>query len=216
MHIPDGFIAPQVYLPLYALAAAAWAYGGRRVGKTLDENSLPWLASLTAAAFALSFVALPLPGGTSAHVTGVGLLAVLFGPWQAFLATSLVFTLQAFLFGDGGVTTLPLNALAMGLSGAFAAYGTTRLMPGRLRAAGIFLAGWLALFVPALLVALVLGLQPTIAHDTAGMPRYFPFGLEITLPALLIPHALLGLGEGAMTLAGWRLVGRLRDRYRHD
>jgi len=89
MLIPDGFIAPQVYLPLYALAAVSWAYGGRRVGKTLDETSLPWLASLTAAAFAISFVALPLPGGTGARVTGVALLEVLSGPWQAFLAATI-------------------------------------------------------------------------------------------------------------------------------
>lgn len=214
MHIPDGFIAPQVYLPLYAVAVAAWAYGGRRAGKTLDEANLPWLASLTAAAFALSFIALPLPGGTSAHVTGVALLAVLFGPWQAFMAASLVFAIQAFIFGDGGVTTLPLNALAMGFAGAFAAHGVSRLTSGRLREAGIFFAGWLALFIPSLIIALVLGIQPMIAHDADGMPLYFPFGLSITLPALLVPHALLGLGEGALTLIGWRLFERLRHRYR--
>ena len=215
MHIPDGFIAPQMYLPLYGVAAGLWAYGAKRVGRDLDETSLPWLASLTAAAFALSFVALPLPGGTSAHVTGVGLLAVLFGPWQAFMAASLVFAIQALLFGDGGVTTLPLNALAMGFVGAMAAYGAYRAVPTRFAPAGVFLAGWLGLFLPAAIIALALGAQPLIAHDTAGAPLYFPFGLAITLPALLIPHALLGIGEGALTLAGWRLVERLRQRYRN-
>ncbi len=216
MHIPDGFIAPQVYLPLYAVAAGHWAYGAKRVAATLDESGLPWLAAMTAAAFALSFVALPLPGGTSAHVTGVGLLAVLFGPWQAFMAASLVFAIQALLFGDGGVTTLPLNALAMGFAGAFAASGAHRLLGRHLPVASLIVAGWLALFLPSVLIALVLGLQPVIAHDAAGTPLYFPFGLAITLPALLLPHAMLGIGEGALTLAGWRLVNRLRDRYRHD
>lgn len=213
MHIPDGFIAPQMYLPLYVAAAGLWAYGAKRVGRDLDEASLPWLAALTAASFALSFVALPLPGGTSAHVTGVGLLAVLFGVWHAFIAASLVFAIQALLFGDGGITTLPLNALAMGFAGALAARGIYLAIQRLHRDLALFLAGWIGLFLPALLLALALGAQPLIAHNEAGAPLYFPFGWAVTLPALLIPHALLGVGEGVLTLLGWRMVRRLRGRY---
>jgi cobalt/nickel transport system permease protein len=213
MHIPDGFIAPQMYLPLYGLAAGLWAYGAKRVGRELDEASLPWLAALTAGAFALSFVALPLPGGTSAHVTGVGLLACSFSFWQAFMAASLVFAIQALMFGDGGVTTLPLNALAMGFAGAAAARGTYLLLRGRWPAAAWFLAGWIGLFLPSVLIALALGAQPLIAQDAAGRPLYFSLGWAVTLPALLIPHALLGLGEGALTLMGGRMMERLRHRY---
>jgi cobalt/nickel transport system permease protein len=216
MHIPDGFIAPQMYLPLYAAAAGLWAYGAKRVGASLDATRLPWLASLTAASFALSFIALPLPGGTSAHVTGVGLLSVLFGPWLAFMAASLVFAIQALLFGDGGITTLPLNALAMGFVGAMAAAGAHRLAPARFASAGVFMAGWIGLFLPSVCIALALGAQPLIAHGPAGEPLYFPFGIAVTLPALMIPHALLGLGEGALSVLGWRLEARLRQRYRHD
>ena len=215
MHIPDGFIAPQMYLPLYAVAAGLWAYGARRVGRELDETTLPWLASLTAAAFALSFIALPLPGGTSAHVTGVGLLAVSFGVWHAFMAASLVYAMQALLFGDGGVTTLPLNALAMAFCGAVAARGAYLALRRLHGGAALFVAGWIGLVLPALLIALALGAQPLLAHDAAGAPLYFPFGWAVTLPALLIPHALLGIGEGALTLLGWRLVVRLRARYRN-
>jgi len=215
MHIPDGFIAPQMYLPLYAAATAAWAYGAKRVGQELDESSLPWLAALTAASFALSFVALPLPGGTSAHVTGVGLLAVVFGFWQAFVAASLVFAIQALLFGDGGITTLPLNALAMGFAGALAARGLFLALRHFHIGLALFLAGWIGLTLPALLIALALGAQPLIAANATGEPQSFPFGWGVTLPALLIPHALLGLGEGALTLLGWRLVERLRGRYQH-
>ena len=215
MHIPDGFIAPQMYLPLYGLAAGLWAYGAKRVARDLDEATLPWLASLTAASFALSFIALPLPGGTSAHVTGVGLLAASFGIWNAFMAASMVFAIQALLFGDGGVTTLPLNALAMGFAGALAARGLY-LALRRWPIVALFAAGWIGLCLPSLLIALALGAQPLIAHDAAGAPLYFPFGWSVTLPALLIPHALLGLGEGALTVLGGRLIERLRLRYRND
>jgi cobalt/nickel transport system permease protein len=216
MHIPDGFIAPQMVLPLYGLAAGLWAYGAKRVARDLDEATLPWLASLTAASFALSFIALPLPGGSSAHVTGVGLLAASFGIWNAFMAASMVFAIQALLFGDGGVTTLPLNALAMGFAGALAARGLFLAVRRLHSGLALFLAGWIGLFLPALLIALALGAQPLIAHDAAGAPLYFPFGWSVTLPALLIPHALLGLGEGALTVLGGRLIERLRLRYRHD
>lgn len=213
MHIPDGFIAPQMYLPMYGVAAGLWAYGAKRVGRDLDEAGLPWLAALTAGAFALSFIALPLPGGTTAHVTGVGLLAACFGIWQAFMAASLVYVIQALVFGDGGVTTLPLNALAMGFAGAVAARGAFLALRSRWPPAAWFLAGWIGLFLPSVLIALALGAQPLIAHDSAGAPLYFPLGWSVTLPALLIPHALLGLGEGALTLLGGRMVEKLRARY---
>ena len=216
MHIPDGFIAPQMYLPLYGAAAGLWAVGARRIARDLDETTLPWLAALTAAAFALSFIALPLPGGTSAHVTGVGLLAACFGIWQAFMALSLVFAIQALLFGDGGVTTLPLNALVMGLAGPLAARGVFLSTRRVGQTPALFLAGWIGLFLPAVLIALALGAQPLIAANEAGTPRYFPFGWSVTLPALLIPHALLGLGEGALTVLGGRAIERLRERYRND
>jgi len=185
------------------------------VARELDEATLPWLAALTAASFALSFIALPLPGGTSAHVTGVGLLAASFGIWNAFMAASMVFAIQALLFGDGGVTTLPLNALAMGFAGALAARGLY-LALRRWPIVALFAAGWIGLCLPSLLIALALGAQPLIAHDAAGAPLYFPFGWSVTLPALLIPHALLGLGEGALTVLGGRLIERLRLRYRND
>jgi len=204
-----------MYLPLYGLAAGLWAYGAKRVARELDEATLPWLAALTAASFALSFIALPLPGGTSAHVTGVGLLAASFGIWNAFMAASMVFAIQALLFGDGGVTTLPLNALAMGFAGALAARGLY-LALRRWPIVALFAAGWIGLCLPSLLIALALGAQPLIAHDAAGAPLYFPFGWSVTLPALLIPHALLGLGEGALTVLGGRLIERLRLRYRND
>lgn len=212
MHIPDGFLAPQTYLPAYAVAGVLWYIGARSLRARLDTDSLPALALLTALSFVLTLVALPLPGGTTAHAAGIGLLAVAAGVWDTFLAFSLVLAMQALLFGDGGVTALPVNALAMGLGGALAArlawQGLRRLHAGL----ALFAAGWLSLVVPALLVALVLGVQPLIAHDAAGRPLFFPFGLAVTLPAVLIPHALVGLAEGVLTLLGYRYLTRLRAR----
>jgi cobalt/nickel transport system permease protein len=211
MHIPDGFITPKMYLPAYAVAAGLWVYGARRVKARLDQKTIPLIAVVTALVFVLMMVVIPLPGGTSAHATGIALLAVLFGVWISFLSVSLVLLLQALLFGIGGVTTLPIGALAMGLAGstvALTGYASLRRWSQK---AALFTAGWLSVALPAFLLALVLGVQPLLAHRSDGTPLFFPFGLEITVPAVTVPHLLIGVAEGLLTVFVYQLVVRLRD-----
>lgn len=204
MHIPDGFLSPQTYLPAYALAAGAWAWAGRGLRERLDETTVPRLAMLTALAYALGLVMVPVPGGTSGHALGVALLALVFGIRQAFLAYSLVLLLQSLLFGAGGITALPVNALAMGLVGAAAAVAAKRLLLPLGETVAVAVAAWLSVVLSGLLVAAVLGMQPLIAHQADGSPLFFPFGLEITLPAVLLPHLLIGVGEAVLTVLVWR------------
>lgn len=204
MHIPDGFLSPQTWLPAAALAAAAWGWAARGLRGRLDETLLPRLAMLTALAYGLGLVMLPLPGGTSGHALGVAILALLFGLRLAFLAYSGVLLLQALLFGAGGLTALPVNALAMGLAGGATAIAVHRALRPVNETAAVAVAAWMSVVLPGALVALVLGMQPWIAHKPDGTPLFFPFGPEITLPAILVPHALIGIGEAALTLAVWR------------
>jgi len=206
MHIPDGFIAPQVFGPAYGFAGVLWALGLRRLRRSLDPAILPRLAVTTATAFALMLVTLPLPGGTTVHLSGVGMLAALFGAWQTFLSLSLVFLLQAVLFGDGGITALPVNALAVGLAGYLAAVSVLKFV-GRGRT-GLFLAGWAGTVIPAVIIAGVLGLQPVISTGADGAPLFFPFGWDVTFPAIIIPHLAVGVGDGLLTVFAWsRLKG---------
>ena len=184
MHIPDGFIAPQVTVPAYGVAGVLWATGIDRLRRTLEPEAVPRLAVATAVAYALMLVAIPLPGGTTAHITGVGMMAALFGAWQTFLSLSLVFLIQALMLGDGGITALPVNALCVGLGGGLAARGVLALVPWRVPA--VFLAGWIGAVVPAVLVALVLGWQPRLAHTADGQPLYFPFSWAMTVPAITL------------------------------
>jgi cobalt/nickel transport system permease protein len=209
VHVPDGFLSPQTYVPAYLAAAAAWAYAARRLRRELDETLLPRLAVLSALSFALMSMMLPLPGGTSVHASGVGILAVLLGPWLTFATVSLVLLLQALVLGAGGVTVLPANALAMGLAGSAAACLGYRLVGRFGERAGLFAAGWLATVVPAALLAALLGIQPAIAQSAEGQPLFFPFGLSVTLPAVLLPHAALGVAEGLLTVL---VVSFLRRR----
>jgi cobalt/nickel transport system permease protein len=210
VHIPDGLISPQTYLPALALAAPLWLLAGRRLKARLGDEALPRLAVFTALAFLLSTLMLPLPGGTSGHAVGVGLLALVFGPWIAFMAYSLVLLLQAVVVGAGGITALPVNALAMGLVGAWVTVGLHAALRRLGEAVAVVVAVWAGVMVAALILALVLGLQPSIAQAPDGTPRFFPFGPAVTLPALLIPHALIGAGEAALTLLVYRHARRRR------
>jgi cobalt/nickel transport system permease protein len=210
MHVPDGFISPKVYLPAYAVAAGFWIYALKRAKDALNEETIPTLAVLSGLSFVLMTVTIPLPGGTSVHATGIGILAVVFGIWISFIAVSIVLFLQAVLFGAGGVTSLPVNALAMGLVGSAAAYYLFNGLRGIHERTALFAAGWISISLSALLVALILGLQPRIAHTEEGIPLFFPFGLSITLPAVLIPHMIIGIGEGLLTVFVFQFTGKFK------
>lgn len=206
MHIPDGFLSPQTYLPAYGVAAAAWAWAARGLRSRLDETTVPRLAMLTALAYGLGLVMVPIPGGTSGHALGVAIIALVFGVQQAFIAYSGVLLLQSLLFGAGGITALPVNALAIGLLGAATAVALRRLLRGLGETLSIAVAAWASVVVAGGLVAGVLGVQPLIAHQADGTPLFFPFGLAITLPAVLVPHLLIGVGEAVLTVLVLRYV----------
>jgi len=210
VHIPDGLIAPQVYLAAYAVAAPAWAFAVRKVAREFDDALIPRLAVLTALAFVLTTVMVPLPGGTSGHFVGVGLLALAFGIWPAFLAYSLVLVLQSLLLGAGGITALAINALAMGLTGAAVTVGVFGLLAKLHRPAAAVFGVWLGVVVAAALVALILGIQPLMGSDADGQPLFFPFGPAVTLPVVVGPHLIIGLGEGLLTWMVLSVVERRR------
>lgn len=209
MHIPDGLIAPQTFIAAGLIAVPLWAHAVRRVACDLDERLIPRMAVLTALAFVLSTVMVPLPGGTSVHLTGVGLLVLVFGLWPAFLAFSLVLALQAVLLGAGGITALPVNALAMGLVGGAVVSGTHGLTGRRKSFWSVLAPVWLGVVVAAVLLAVVLGLQPWLASDDAGQPLFFPFGLQVTLPVIVLPHLAIGLAEGMLS---WFVLSALEAR----
>lgn len=204
MHIPDGFLSPQTYLPAYAVAVGAWTWASRSLRHSLDETTVPRLAMITALAYGLGLVMVPIPGGTSGHALGVAMLALIFGVRPAFVAYSMVLLLQSLLFGAGGITALAVNALAMGLAGAATAIAARRLLRRFGDTLSVGMAAWSSVVVSGVLIALALGIQPLIAHRGDGTPLFFPFGLGITLPAIVLPHIVIGSGEAVLTVLVWR------------
>ena len=194
MHIPDGFLDPGVAATAGAVSAAAVGYSLRRANEELDETRIPLLGVTAAFIFAVQMLNFPVAGGTSGHLLGAGLAAILLGPWRACLVMAVVVTAQAFVFADGGISALGANVLNMGLIGAlgvgFMMQGARRLLP-RTRAGFLaIVAGgsWAAVMAGAVAASVELGLSGTVP-------------LATVLPAMLGVHAAIGIGEAVITVA---------------
>ena len=205
MHVPDGFLSPQITVPAWIVAAPLWTWAARRNFGASSTESLPVVGSLTALAFVVQGIMIPVPGGTSAHLTGMAILAILYNPGVAFVCESLVLLLQALFFGAGGFTVLGVNALAMGLLGPGAAWLAWRALRGLSGRVAAFAAAYAGMQVATGAVALVLGLQHRLS------PAYMPVPLEVTAVATMVPSlTVLGVVEGLYTVATLALLRRAR------
>ena len=195
MHVPDGFLSPQITVPAYAVSAPLWAWAARRHFGRASAESLPVIGSLTALAFVVQTIMIPVPGGTSTHLVGMTLLALLYHPLVAFVCESLVLLVQALFFGAGGITVLGVNALAMGLLGPLAGWLVWKALRRLNEKVAVFAAAYVSMQVATLAVAGALGLQHALSE------RYFPVPLAVVLPATMIPSlTAAGLAEGAFTV----------------
>ena len=202
MHIPDGTISPSTAVVGYAAVAPFWYIASRKASKELKSAAVPRLGLYAAFSFVLMMFNVQLPGGTSGHAVGGALAAIALGPWQAVLAVSAALAIQAVFFADGGILALGLNCLIMAVALPFSAWYAFRLLrKGRLPdLPAAVVAGWFGLMIGALLVAVALGIQPALFRAEDGTALYFPFGLALALPAMLIPHALVAAPiEGLVT-----------------
>jgi cobalt/nickel transport system permease protein len=207
MHVPDGFLSPHVTIPAYAVAGPLFAWAARRHFGTRAVEALPVIGSLAGLAFVVQTIRIPVPGGTSTHLVGMVLLALLFHPLVAFVCEGLVLVVQALFFGAGGVTVLAVNALAMGLLGPGAAWLVFRAARRLPEGPAAFAAAWVGVQVSSLAVALVLGLQ----HEISA--RHFPVPFPVVLAATMGPSLLVtGMVEGAYTLAALGLLRKARLR----
>lgn len=206
MHIPDGYIGPQTYVPAFAVMVAFWSIAIAKVKKTLRLKQVPMLALAAAFSFVIMMFNVPIPGGTTGHAVGAVLIAILLGPWAAMVAVSLALIVQALLFGDGGITAIGANCFNMAVVMPFVGWGVYRLIAGSapVQSARHWLAGavggYLGLCVAATVTGFEFGIQPLLAHDAAGHALYAPFGLHIAVPAMALEHLLLfGFVEAVVT-----------------
>lgn len=206
MHIPDGYLSPQTCAVMYAAATPFWLLAGRKVRGVLTARAVPVLSLLAAFTFTVMMFNLPLPGGTTAHVTGAVLTAVVLGPWASVIATSVALVIQALLFGDGGITAIGANAFNLAVAMPLTGYLIYRLaslgapITSRRHVWAAAAGGYVGINVAALFTAIELGIQPLLFVAADGTPLYSPFTLAQAVPAMMLGHlTLAGLAEAAVT-----------------
>ncbi len=203
LHAPDGFLTVPIALVMWAITIVVLAIAVRETNRTLDEQAVPLLGVMAAFIFAAQMFNFQIPGGTSGHLLGGVLAAVLLGPWAGTLVMACVVAVQALVFQDGGLVVLGANIFNMGVIGTLGGYAVyrsiCRVLGGedraRIPAAGI--AAWLSVVVASAAMAIELALSGTAP-------------LEITLAAMLGVHAIIGIGEALITMAALGFIAVTR------
>jgi cobalt/nickel transport system permease protein len=193
LHIPDGFLSVLISAILWIVSIIVVVYSLRRVGQNLDERQLPLLGVLAAGIFAGQMLNFAVVGGTSGHLMGAALATILAGPWAAILIMTSVVSIQALIFQDGGLLVLGANIFNMGIIGvtvSYMAYRTGISLTGNSKR-GILAAGFSAAWLSVFIVSLSVGIQLALSGTS---PAY------LAIPAMAGVHALIGVGEGLITI----------------
>ncbi len=206
MHIPDGYLSPITALIMFLLVLPFWVIGIRKVRQTMNARRVPLIALLAAFSFVIMMFNMPLPGGTTGHAVGAALAAILLGPEVATIAVSTALIIQAFFFGDGGITAIGANCFNMAVvipyiaSSIYRTFSMNTLLNSRRRLIGAAVGGWVGVTVCAFFAGLEFGIQPLLFKATDGSPLYAPYPLSISIPAMVIPNALVAsVVEGLLT-----------------
>lgn len=199
LHIPDGFVSAPVAIAGYIASAVFIAIAVRQTNRKMGEKAAPIMGVIAAFIFAAQMINFPVAGGTSGHLLGGALAAILLGPWAAILAMTAVISVQALIFQDGGLAALGTNVFNMGILTALIGYaiymiGTSTLpKTSAVRVGAAFAAAWLTVVGAATLTSFQLAISGTSP-------------LDVALPAMLGVHVLIGIGEGLITAAAVALV----------
>jgi cobalt/nickel transport system permease protein len=199
MHIPDGFLSVLVSVILWILSIVAIGYALRRVGQDLGERQVPLMGVLAAAIFAGQMLNFTVAGGTSGHLMGAAIATILLGPWAAIIVLTTVVGIQALIFQDGGLLALGANIFNMGVVGvtvSYFTYTTLKKLLGEQKwtlFVNGFITAWLSIFIASLAAALELAASGTSPAN-------------IAVPAMGGIHALIGIGEGLITVGALAFI----------
>lgn len=203
MHAPDGFFSTPVASFFWVVTALILAFSLKKAGEQLDERAVPLMGVMAAFIFAAQMFNFTIPGGTSGHLLGGVLAAVLLGPWAGTIVMACVIGVQGLVFQDGGLVVMGANIFNMGLVGTLFGFwlykGLTVFLGGeargRLPAAAI--AAWLSVVVASALCAVELAISDTTDLGTA-------------FPAMIGWHLIIGVGEALVTVAALSFIGASR------
>lgn len=207
MHIPDNYLSPSTCTVLGAAMLPIWKRVANNVKKEISRKKMPLIGICSAFSFLIMMFNIPLPGGTTGHATGAALAAILLGPHAAVLAITIALGIQALFFGDGGILAFGANCFNMAFIMPFIGFYSYKFFTGifkRTKSTYIsaFVSAYISINAAAFFAAIEFGIQPLLFTDTSGLPLYCPYNLNISIPAMLIPHLLVvGFLEGGITTA---------------
>ncbi|MER5619572.1 energy-coupling factor ABC transporter permease [Streptosporangium sp. NPDC002544] len=193
MHVPDGFFNAAVSLSAGVVAAAGVAVCLRGARRELDDRTAPMAGLVAAFVFAVQMLNFPVAAGTSGHLLGGALAAILVGPYTAVLCVAVVLLVQGFFFADGGLTALGVNITLMGVVAVLVGWGAFRLITRSVRGRGAVVA---ASFVAALVSVPATALAFTLLFWVGGTA---PIEIGTVAAAMGGVHLLIGIGEGLIT-----------------
>jgi cobalt/nickel transport system permease protein len=196
LHLPDGFLSLSISIICWMLTAVMLTLAVRRTQKAFDDRLIPLAGIMAAFIFAGQMINFPVAGGTSGHLVGATLAAVVLGPWLGILVMTAVIGLQALLFQDGGLVVMGANILVMGVIPIMVGYGLYRpVVTGsrRMKLVAATVAAWLSILAAAFVTALLLGFSGTSS-------------LRIAIPAMMGIHALIGVGESLITVSALSFI----------
>lgn len=200
LHIPDGFLSILVSVICWVITVVTLSSAISRTNKSLGEKQIPLMGVMAAFIFAAQMINFPVAGGTSGHLLGGALAAIVLGPWAGMLVMTAVIAVQALLFQDGGLVVMGANILNMGLITAAIGYGLYRSASGQSKNVKLGVAGgaaWLSVMAGALFTSLQLWLSGTSQ-------------LNVVIPAMLGIHALIGIGEALITVFALAFIMQTR------
>jgi len=197
MHIPDGYLSPVTCVVMFLIVLPFWVRGVQKLRQKMNAKNVPLIALLAAFSFVIMMFNVPIPGGTTAHAVGGSLIAVILGPEITTIAVSIALLIQALFFGDGGILAYGANCFNMAVVLPYVSYAIYQAIRGKTDVAskrtviGAAVGGWVGLTVAAFFAGFEFGIQPMLFHTADGTPLYAPYPLSVSIPAMVIAHALV-------------------------
>jgi len=207
MHIPDNYLSPSTCATFGVAMLPIWRRASLTVKAEITRQKMPLLGVAAAFSFLIMMFNVPLPGGTTGHAIGGALIAILLGPYSAVFAVTIALAIQALFFGDGGILALGVNCFNMAFIMPFTAFYLFKLTKKLFKnQKGEYIASFLGGYI-SVNVAVEFGVQPLLFKDVSGLPLYSPYGLAVSIPAMMIPHLLVvGILEGIITVGAYSYI----------
>jgi cobalt/nickel transport system permease protein len=199
MHLPDGLLNPVTIIILWTITIFFMIFGYFKMNRLFknaeSDRLIPYIGVLAAVIFAFQFVNYPIPGGTSGHLVGGTLVAVILGPWASLIVIFLILVVQS-LFGDGGITVIGANAFNMGIIGGIVGFYLVVFFVRLLNHTSlkkeikVTISTAIGSYIAIVLAALMCGIE--LSTNTL-------FPIQITVPTMVFWHLFIGIGEAVIS-----------------